>query len=67
MKPQPAFLDSDSHLADLFREAERKRKPWWKRINWGPLAGAVIAITVSAGVWTVVIYSILYVKGWLRP
>ena len=59
-----AMFNDDPRLVQEFRRAETKRA-WIFRINWRPLLGALVALAVSAAGWTVIIYAVLYVKGWL--
>jgi hypothetical protein len=66
MTPREDFLIAMFNDDPRLVEALREMKPWYKRINWGPVYGGVIVICGSMLCWTLLIYSILYVKGWLR-
>ena len=47
MNREPLYFSDDSHLAELFREAEAKRKPWKNVLQ---IAGAWIGLFVASGV-----------------
>lgn len=62
---EPAFYWEDDHLAELFRDAERAR-PWYMRINWGPIVGALIAIGFSALCWVGLLKAVIFATRWYR-
>lgn len=56
-------MATDERLIHMVRNAERRRF-WFWRINWAPVIGGVIAITVSALLWWALIGAVIYVKKW---
>ena len=49
----PAWMDSDTHVLDLFRQAECKRSVMWQvigeELKWWAKCGAVVGCTILAG------------------
>ena len=49
----PAWMDSDSHVIELFRKAKRKRSVMWQvigeELKWWAKCSAVVGCTILAG------------------
>jgi hypothetical protein len=62
MNREPLYFSDDSHLADLFREAERKRP----RVDWWAVLGGVICLASSAAVVTGFLKAYIWASRWYR-
>jgi len=67
--PEPWEYSDDyvrSVLAQLEEAKAEEKRDSAPGVNWSAIKGAVIGTSISLVFWYGIIYSVLYVYGWIR-